>query len=51
MHYFGISEKLIKKTEEELKTKVKANEGKQTREGTLVSFEKSMIALALKIGG
>jgi hypothetical protein len=51
MRYFGISDKLIKKTEEELKAKIKANEGKEVKQGMLVDFEKSVIALAVKIGG
>lgn len=51
MHYFGISEALIKKTQDELKQKMEANQGKQIKQGMLVDFEKSMIALATKIGG
>ena len=51
MYYFGISERLIKKTEEELKAKVIASGGKEKRPGMLENFEKSMIALALKVGG
>lgn len=51
MRYFGISDKLIKKTEEELKERVRINEGKEVKQGTLVGFEKSIIALATKIGG
>lgn len=51
MHYFGISERLIKKTEDELKAKVLANAGKEKRAGMVENFEKSMIALALKVGG
>lgn len=42
---------LIKKTEDELKAKVLANAGKEKRPGILENFEKSMIALALKVGG
>lgn len=51
MRYFGISEQLIKKTEDELKEKMRANEGKEVKQGMLVNFEKSVIALAVKIGG
>ena len=51
MRYFGISAKLMKKTEEELKERIRANEGKEVKQGMLVNFEKSVIALAVKIGG
>lgn len=50
MRYFGISDKLIKKTEDELRAKVKEGHEAQVQ-GSLVGFEKSMLMLASKIGG
>ena len=51
MQYFGISDQLIKKTEEELRSKIKANEGQEVKQGGLVNLEKNVLQLAYYFGG
>ena len=45
MRYFGISDRLMKKTEEELKARIRENEGKTVKQGSAVVFEKEVISL------
>lgn len=50
MQYFGISEGLIKKTQEELKMRIKEGKGNEVKQGMMVEFEKSMLALSKVFG-
>ena len=50
MRYFGISDRLMKKTELELKQKLESNEAK-VEQGGVVKFEKQMIEFVQSFGG
>jgi hypothetical protein len=51
MRFFGISERLIKKTEEELRAKVEAGKGEGVKQNGLVEFERQVIYLTEHFGG